>query len=240
MSGSNDFVRSEGWTGAGIPFARNFPLHAMIVAFLLYWIYTAIHPTDRIQWAMESLLPVGTLVALGMTYRKFRFSNRSYFWMFVFLCVHTFAAHYTYQGTPVDAWLKAAYHTKRSYFDRVVHLLFGLIWTYPCRELLVRTSSLRGFWSYALPAAVVFGMSSLFEIVEMVAALVAKQSGEQYVGLQGDVFDSQKDMSLGLAGAVVSMGALAWLRNRAGREERAGWNGTNARAERFVGKRKAR
>ena len=108
-------------------------------------------------------------------------------------------------------WLKATFHTHRSYYDRVVHFAFGLFWTYPFRELLTRVAVKRGFWSYAITVAVVFSCSASFEIIEMGAAYVAGQYGEEYVGMQGDVFDSHKDMGLGLTGAIISVGILAWV-----------------------------
>lgn len=55
-------------------------------------------------------------------------------------------------------------------------------------------------------------MAAFFEIIEMGAAYVAGQVGEEYVGLQGDVYDSQKDMGLGLAGALIAMVLLGWKR----------------------------
>lgn len=194
-----------------IPFSRNRLLHWLIGVYAVLWAILAIAPLDRMQWLMENLLPVGAVVALACTYRKFRFSNVSYILIFVFLCIHTFAAHYTYQNTPVDVWIKAVMHTQRSYFDRFVHFFFGLLMAYPFREVLMRLAGLRGFWSYVLPAALVFAFSSLFEIIEMFVALAAGQAGANYIGLQGDIFDSQKDMGLGLAGAFVSMGILAWV-----------------------------
>lgn len=194
-----------------IPFVRNQLLQLIIVVFILYWGAMAFAPTDRSLWLIESILPVAVSLVLAFTYKKFRFSNLSYLFMFIFLCLHTFAAHYTYQNTPFDEWLKAAFHTKRSYFDRVVHLTFGLFWTYPFRELLTRAARLRSFWSYAVPAAVVISLSATFEIIEFVVALIAGQSGQNYVGLQGDIFDTQKDMALNFIGAIVSMGLLAWM-----------------------------
>ncbi|MDQ0877043.1 putative membrane protein [Paenibacillus sp. V4I3] len=193
------------------PFSRNWLLHLMIFVFAVYWGFMAISPTDRIQWLMESILPVIVVLVLTFTYKVFRFSNVSYLFMFIFLCLHTYGAHYTYQGTPFDMWLKASFYTQRSYYDRVIHFAFGLFWSYPFRELLTRAAALRGFWSFVIPAAVVFSCSACFEIIEMGAAFVAGQHGEEYVGLQGDVFDTQKDMGLGLAGAVISMGMLALI-----------------------------
>jgi len=46
----------------------------------------------------------------------------------------------------------------------------------------------------------------------MLAALVAGPGGEaKFVGMQGDIFDTQKDMALGFLGGVVSIGILAWI-----------------------------
>ncbi|MGO4276914.1 DUF2238 domain-containing protein, partial [Paenibacillus sp. TAF58] len=82
-------------TNLNIPFSRNWPLHLMIVVFAVYWGFAAIAPTDRIQWLMESILPVIVVLVLAFTYKVFRFSNASYLLMFIFLCLHTYGAHYT-------------------------------------------------------------------------------------------------------------------------------------------------
>lgn len=193
-----------------IPFAENRLLQLLLLLFIVLWVVAAIRPTDRLQWAIENVLPVATAAALIVTYRKFAFSNLSYLLMFLFLCTHLFAAHYTYQNTPVDVWLKAAFHTERSYFDRFVHFLFGLMLAYPCREWLIRCAGIGGGWAYALPVSVVFASSALFEIIEMGAALFGGSAGGDYIGLQGDIYDTQKDMALGLAGGLAAMGALAW------------------------------
>lgn len=197
-----------------IPFSRNYQLQSMLALYIVFWIVTAISPTDRMQWLMESLLPVGTMILLVATFQKFPFTNLSYLFMLIFLLLHTYAAHYTYQHTPFDVWLKNSFHTQRSYFDRVVHFAFGLLWSYPTRELLTRSTQLRGFPSFAIPVSIVFSFSAFFEIVEMLVAIVAGQAGKDYMGLQGDIFDSQKDMSLGLIGAVISMGILAGIRRK--------------------------
>ncbi|BFT75414.1 DUF2238 domain-containing protein [Paenibacillus sp. P36] len=191
---------------------KQWPLYVMITVFVVYWVFMAITPTDRMQWLMENILLVSVILVLLFTYKKFPLSQLSYLFIFIFLCFHTYGAHYTYQGTPFDVWLKGAFHTHRSYYDRVVHLLFGLLWAYPVREWLTRAGGMRGFWSYAMPVAVVFGISAFFEIIEMGAAYVAGQVGQEYVGMQGDVFDSEKDMGLGLIGALISMILLGWNR----------------------------
>ncbi|MZQ83770.1 DUF2238 domain-containing protein [Paenibacillus sp. 5J-6] len=191
---------------------KQWPLYVMIAVFAVYWVFMAARPTDRMQWLMENILLISVVVVLFFTYKKFRFSQLSYMFIFIFLCFHTYGAHYTYQGTPFDIWLKTAFHTHRSYYDRVVHLLFGLLWAYPAREWLTRAGKMQGSWSYAMPVVIVFGFSAFFEIIEMGAAYVAGQAGEEYVGKQGDIYDAEKDMGLGFAGALIAMVLLGWKR----------------------------
>ncbi|WP_248924318.1 DUF2238 domain-containing protein [Paenibacillus hamazuiensis] len=190
-------------------FSKNRLLQAIIAIFAVFWAIMAISPTDRIQWSIENILLVSIVIVLAATYRKFRFSNLSYLLMFLFFCLHTYAAHYTYQNTPFDVWLKTVLPVHRSYFDRVVHFAFGLLMTYPLGELFVRLTGQKGFWSYFAPAVLIFSASALFEIAEMAVAYAAGEAGQEYIGLQGDVFDTQKDMGLGLAGAMITMLVIA-------------------------------
>lgn len=200
------------WTSTSIPFAQNKPLKFMLFIFILFFGLMAISPTERSQWLAVSLPLILVILILIFTYKWFHFSNLSYLLMLVFFCLHTYAAHYTYEGTPFDHWLKTLFHTRRSYYDRVVHFFFGLFFAFPFYEILKSKVKLRGIWSIALPVAVVLSFSALFEILEMSVALVAGPGGEaKFVGMQGDIFDTQKDMALGLLGGVVSMGILVWI-----------------------------
>ncbi|WP_426449236.1 DUF2238 domain-containing protein [Paenibacillus sp. S-38] len=183
---------------------------AMLTVYIAFWTWMAFYPKDRTIWMLENVLIVIVVPLLVFTYRRFRFSDTSYFLMFVFLCVHTYAAHYTYQATPFDVWLKTLYPTQRSYFDRIVHFLFGLLLYVPARELYVRRTGQTGPWSYAVPAAFLMAMSALFEEIEMAAAVIGKGAGQEYMGMQGDVFDSEKDMALAGLGALLTLGIIAW------------------------------
>ncbi|MDF2964242.1 MAG: putative integral rane protein [Paenibacillus sp.] len=192
---------------------RDIFLQILLFVFIAFWGIMAVSPTDRMQWLLENILVIVVVCSLCFTFKKFRFTNTSYFLLFVFLCLHTYAAHYTYQGIPVDMWLKSTYHTQRSYFDRFVHFMFGLILIYPVREFLTRVNATvhRGFWSFAVPIAVIVSLSTIFEVIEMLVALVAGQIGEEYAGLQGDKFDSEKDMALSLTGAILTSLLLALI-----------------------------
>ncbi|EFM12388.1 conserved hypothetical protein [Paenibacillus curdlanolyticus YK9] len=198
-----------------LPFKRNYVLHLWIGIYIVDWIIMAITPTNRLQWLAENVLIVITIAFLAFTYRSARLSSLSYLLILIFMCLHTYAAHFTYEGTPFDHWLKSHYHTRRSYYDRLVHLAFGLCWSLPFREWLMSKVHIRGVWTYLMPVVVVLSFSGLFEILEMLAALAGGKGGEaRFIGLQGDVLDTQKDMSIGLIGSILAMGILAYIRKR--------------------------
>jgi len=95
-------------------------------------------------------------------------------------------------------------------YDRVVHFAFGLLLAYPERELLLRKANLRGAWNLWLPLVFSLGLGAGYEILEAVVAVVASpDAGEAFLGLQGDPWDTHKDMFMGFAGSVVSMGVTA-------------------------------
>jgi putative membrane protein len=165
-------------------------------------------------------LVVALASVLVWTYRKFRFSNQSYLFILLFLVLHTFATHYSYSTTPIDEWLKTTFHTKRSYYDRFVHFSFGLLWVYPFGELYVRLARRRGAWPFIVPAMIVMALSALFEITEAAAAIIAGQgqNGGEFVGMQGDIFDTQKDMFSAFIGALLALALLVWRQWRKRKE----------------------
>jgi uncharacterized membrane protein YjdF len=59
-------------------------------------------------------------------------------WLLENLPFHAYAgAHYSYGGTPLDAWLHRLFHTERNSYDRVVHFSYGLLLAYPIKKLIV-------------------------------------------------------------------------------------------------------
>jgi putative membrane protein len=186
----------------------------------------AIHPHDRADWALENALLVFGLVVLIGTRRVLPLSRISYTCIFLFLCLHTVGAHYTYSLVPYDAWVEALTgHTlssrtgwERNHFDRLVHFSYGLLLAYPVREVFLRVANVRGFWGYYLPLDVVLATSALYELIEWGAASAfGGELGTAYLGTQGDVWDAQKDMALATLGAILAMtltAAVNWYSQR--------------------------
>jgi putative membrane protein len=192
--------------------AENRPLTAMIGWYLAIWTVTAFNPIDRHAWALENLLVLFFIAVLGLTYRRFAFSNLSYLFLTIFLTLHAIGAHYTYQQTPIGFWLKDAFSLSRNHYDRLIHCAFGLLLVFPVREVLIRFARVHGAWAFSLPVCVIFAVSGLFEICEaVVAEIVSPGKGIEWLGAQGDEWDAQWDMAVTLVGASVTMSIAAIL-----------------------------
>lgn len=198
------------------PFSVNRFLHILLAAYALVWISAAITPRDWQTWALENLLVVIFVGILVLTYRRFAFSNLSYLLIATFLSLHAIGAHTGYADTPVGDWLQGALGLGRNPYDRVIHGAFGLLLTYPVRELLIRTGKVRGWAANWLPVSLVLAASSSFEVIEAgVAEVVSPGTGPAWLGAQGDEWDAQLDMAASLLGAVAAM-LNTWVRERAG------------------------
>ncbi|MFO0775679.1 MAG: DUF2238 domain-containing protein [Nitrospiraceae bacterium] len=183
--------------------------------YLVVWVALAISPVDRKDWALENILAVAFLSLLIATYRRFRLSNASYLCITGFMLLHAVGAHYTYAEVPLGFWLKEAFGLTRNPFDRIVHFSYGFFLVYPLRELLIRLADVKGFWAYYLPISGILAQSGLFEIIEMVIAVIVNpELGSAYLGMQGDEWDAQKDMVMATMGAIITTTA-ATLAERA-------------------------
>lgn len=203
----------------GRPWAENPLLRRLTVSGALVWVAAAIAPYDRSDWLLENLLVFALVAGLAAGYRKLVLSNLSYTLLFVFLTLHAIGAHYTYSLTPVGFWIQEALGLARNPYDRLVHLAFGLLLTYPLRELTRRVLHVHGLWSYGIPLLALLALSGSYEMLEAAAArVVDPELGIAFVGAQGDAWDAQKDMELAVLGAVLSLSVTASYRTATGRE----------------------
>ena len=199
---------------------RRIYLGTLAILLAALWVPLAFHPYDRADWWLENALLFVGVTVLVATHRVFPLSKISYTTLFVFLCLHTIGAHYTYAEVPYDAaWrqltgysLNEALGWERNNFDRVVHFCYGLLLAYPIREVFLRIANVRGFWGYFLPLDLTMSTSALFELIEWGAVLVVGGDlGQAYLGTQGDEWDAHKDMALATLGAVISMSVVALI-----------------------------
>jgi putative membrane protein len=193
-------------------FRNNRLLQTLAASYGVIWLVAAIAPTSRFDWFLENLIVIAFVALLVATYRAFPLSDLSYTLIAIFLSLHAVGAHYTYSEAPMGFWLKEALEVERNHYDRLVHFLFGLLFSYPLREVVMRRARVSGPWCYVLSFALALSLSSLYEILEWGAAeILDPEAILAFLGTQGDVFDAQKDAVLAAAGVILGLAITAML-----------------------------
>jgi putative membrane protein len=201
---------------AGSPaFRDNRFFQGICAAIVVLLAVTAYHPDKVFDWALENGCVAIVLIGIFASYRRMAFSDLSYLLMFVYLCIHEMGAHYKYSDVPIGEWLKPILHTTRNHYDRISHFSFGLLLVYPMREIAMRKLRVTGNWLYYLPVECVLAFSAVYEILEaFMATILTPERGEEFVGMQGDMWDSQEDMFVAGLGSVIGVLIIAALVRR--------------------------
>ena len=194
--------------------SRRFAL-GLLVAYSAWWLWLAIAPKYRADWALENVLVAVALPLLAVAWRDL---SRGALWaVFAFLLLHAVGAHYTYAEVPYDDWavaltgrpLNAALGLERNPFDRLVHFLDGLLVTPAAFQLLGARAGVRGRWRWFLCFMFMAAQAGCYEIIEWGAAEVfGGDLGQAYLGTQGDEWDSQKDSGLMVLGTLLALVVL--------------------------------
>jgi len=185
-------------------------------------VVTGYRPERVFDWWLENAAALTFLGVLTFTYRRLPLSDLSYLLIFVYLAMHEWGAEYKYSDVPLGEWMKPWLHTTRNHYDRVMHFSYGLLLSYPMQEWFMRVVGVRSRWRYLLPVEMTLSFSACYEMLEAFAASVlTPERGEEFVGMQGDMWDSQKDMFMAGLGAVTAMIVIAMVRTALSRRAEA-------------------
>ncbi|MCX5400575.1 DUF2238 domain-containing protein [Streptomyces sp. NBC_00102] len=166
-------------------------------------------------WVLETVWVMLGLPVLFLLRRRFPLSGLLCGLLAVHALVLMVGGHYTYAEVPAGDWVRDWLGLDRNPYDRLGHLMQGFVPAILVRELLVRTSPLRGSrWLPALTVCACLAFSAVFEMLEWLAAVVGGQAADSFLATQGDVWDTQWDMFCALIGAVCSLLLLSRLHDR--------------------------
>jgi len=172
-------------------------------------LWSAIAPHDRFTWWLETIPAFIYAGALISTRRIFPLTNILYTLIAIHSVILMVGGHYTYAEVPLFNWLRDGFDLGRNYYDRLGHFAQGFVPAIIARELLIRTSPLKtGKWMFAIIVLSCLGISAAYELVEWLVAMGTGESADAFLGTQGDIWDTQKDMAMALLGA---LGALLFL-----------------------------
>jgi putative membrane protein len=211
-------IRRTRWLAAGT---------VLLVALLAV---SGFRPHDRATWLMEIFPILIALPVLWGTHRRFPFSTLVYGAIFVHALVLMLGGAYTYARVPLGFELQHLLGLGRNPYDKVGHFFQGLVPALVAREILLRGDRVRGRRMLAfLVVCVVLAISATYEFLEWGAALAMGQGADDFLGTQGDPWDTQSDMFFALIGAVTALVLFSRLQDRqVGRLPGAGDGGRRA------------
>jgi putative membrane protein len=172
-------------------------------------------PFDLATWVLEVAPVLIVLIVLWATHERFALTPLLYALIFGHACVLMLGGHYSYARVPLGDWIREWFSLARNPYDGIGHFMQGFVPAIAARELLLRHTRLeRGAWLFVVVSAVALAISALYELVEWAAAVALGQGAEEFLGTQGDPWDTQKDMLLAWIGAMAAQGLLARWHDR--------------------------
>jgi len=179
--------------------------YTLFSIYIFLWILLAINPAYRDDWLLENILVFLAVPLLIWIDRKIHLSDASVWMLFIFFVLHGIGAHYTYSEMPWFDPVTEFFSFERNHYDRLIHFLFGLLVFAPFYELFItfQKSKIQAMVFTFLFLAAASGM---YEVIEWGATEITHaELGTAFLGMQGDSWDTQKDMACGYLGSLIAM-----------------------------------
>lgn len=185
----------------------------LLLIFILAYILSAIKPFDYFYWFYDSLLPVGIVLILAVTYKIFRFSTITYVVTLIQCIFILIGSHFTYHRIPFMS-ITFSDGTERGIFDWVAHFTAAFMLSLMAFEILkyqLKITSVK----FILIASIFFclGIAAIWELIEWLAWLVSNNAFDL---TQGYEWDTQMDIFMTLNGSVFCMPFLVIFSNKHG------------------------
>jgi putative membrane protein len=176
---------------------------------------SGIRPFDRITWILEVFPILIVLPVLWATCRCYPLTNLLYLCIFLHAIVLMVGGAYSYARVPLGFQIADLFHLTRNPYDKIGHFFQGFVPALAAREIFVRGQYVQGRRMLAfLAVCVVLAISATYELIEWAAAVALGQGADEFLGTQGDPWDTQSDMLFALIGGIVAMLFLSRLHDR--------------------------
>lgn len=186
-----------------------------LAALLVLLAISGIRPHDRATWLMEVFPVFVALPVLWATYRRFPLTTLLYALIFLHALILMIGGTYTYARVPLGFQIADLLGLHRNPYDRIGHFFQGFVPALVAREILVRGAHVKGRRMLAfVVVCIALAISAVYELVEWAAALALGQGADEFLGTQGDPWDTQSDMFTALLGAIAALVLLSRVHDR--------------------------
>lgn len=185
-----------------MPQTKSSPLILMLIATALALVLSGWHPYHRVTWLMEVLPVLIAVPVLWVTYKNFPLTPLLYWCIFLHGLVLILGGAYTYARVPPGFWVQDFFELSRNPYDKLGHFMQGFVPALVAREILLRLNIVAGKKMLAfIVICIALAISAAYELIEWAAALMLGKGADDFLGMQGDQWDTQSDMFLALIGA---------------------------------------
>ena len=191
-------------------------LHMILgLIVLLALIVSGIAPYDRVTWLLEVAPVLIGLPLLVWSRQGFALTRLLYIVIALHALVLILGGAYSYARVPPGFWVQEWFDLSRNPYDKLGHFIQGVTPALLAREILLRrrfvaAGNMLGFLAFCVALA----FSAFYELIEWWVALLAGEGAEDFLGTQGDPWDTQSDMFMALLGAMLSITLLARIQDR--------------------------
>jgi putative membrane protein len=184
-----------------------------VLVGLLAW--SGYQPYDRATWIMEVAPILIVLPILVISYRRFPLTNVLYACIFLHGLVLMLGGAYTYARVPLGFEMQEWFGLHRNPYDKIGHFMQGFVPALAAREVLLRGGYRLGRKMLAfLVICIVLAVSATYELIEWGAAVALGQGADDFLGTQGDPWDTQSDMFFALIGSITALACVSSLHDR--------------------------
>ncbi|MCS1350936.1 DUF2238 domain-containing protein [Mechercharimyces sp. CAU 1602] len=188
---------------------NHLPLYLTYITIILALaIWSGIHPVDRAIWFFEAFPALIGILLLSLLYKRYPFTPMAYLFAFIAALFMLLASHYTYEEVPIQLIVGGM---ERNHFDRLGHVFQGIVVTLFLREIFIRENIVAIKYLTPIVIILALGFAAGYELVEFLSGLIKGGNLEEFLGYQGDPWDSHWDMICALLGSIFFLCALAPL-----------------------------
>ena len=184
------------------------PVAAALVA-------SGIAPFDRATWLLEVAPVLLAAPVIALTWRRFPLTTLLCVLIALHALVLILGGTYTYARVPLGFWIQEVLSLERNPYDRIGHFMQGFVPAIVAREILLRGGYVNGRRMLAfLVMCVALAISAFYELIEWWAARALGAGATDFLGTQGDVWDTQADMFCAFIGAAAALLLLSKVHDR--------------------------
>ena len=198
---------------------------AWLAVFFIVLIWSGINPKDFTTWVLEVTPALVAIALLIYTRDSFPLTTLTYTLILIHCVILMVGGHYTYAEVPIGDWFRELFDGTRNNYDKLGHFAQGFVPAIVAREIVIRLSVFNSrAWMNFFIVSMCLGISAFYELIEWWVALMSGEAADAFLGTQGYIWDTQSDMGLALAGAIIALVVLGKVHDKQLNKQLSDWS----------------